>query len=920
MTSTKLKVRIVAILLVLATIFSMLPAMATMAMAAEGDKDAFGFLELKVTPIMGDGRELPGKSSSILANIMLDSKGNVIQAESVAKLRVEATYSTGGMVSPTEKVFLAVQENKPVQDPASVQGHISAVGQTVHFEIPVDQSKSSTIWYLSAKTDSGHTAAFACNIEQFSKATYGIRFKRIGMQIRGVDDTPIGKYDYIARRGALEASGGKAPNTTGIYRNEDSSQTGSPTTLGSYTGMNGATYSDCYFDVEIGSTVGGTGVVGVTNEEELYRWLGSVYMPAATGNGIDMSNKSTVTLKGPAYIECYDVGGAMKSKQYNMAYYTQSSTAADNPNSYVGWGNNAKRDFDALKYFELVIPTILIGTATVNYFDMDAPETPLHTQTVFTGQFRVPQSLAQFEEQMFYGADGLSAIMSNVYQNFLGGWDSLFRTNFDKYFEFYDMVQTMRIDPATGIVTSNGEVKDAESVSEAIQVRKSAMESLKQSKLLSPFLGFKSIHIPQTYFLPGIGDMEFQFGYGVDALSQNSYGISFVISGTKEAELVAMQNAASITLNLYYKTSGPTTYTVKVTNNGIVQDSLTRVYPGTAGQIIEEKDVDTSVVPPSMEIDRITPVPLPLVKDPTKNIIVIECSSDEVPYKVNYYLDNVLKESEDYAGATGTVISEAPIKGFPGYNYSHTDGLPLTLVDPGAIIRVYYTKAATAAPAATVNAKLYKDKNYSQGITVSKSGYGVYGYFWVDVSQYVNKTETMHWTVYGGCSPSGRSRTVDTYQNVSVTATATYNDAYRGNKGASPATVDMTFSHKVGNIWYFKFPVNSGSNLDLAKAYIPVGWKDNTNWKITFNAKVSYEEVSWSTGNSSTSCDGHARGCRASCPKDCARNHGYNYCRYTVHPLIGPAYNRKTDTTKSGSASLKINGSMYEDDFTGGKK
>lgn len=112
-------------------------------------------------------------------------------------------------------------------------------------------------------------------------------------------------------------------------------------------------------------------------------------------------------------------------------------------------------------------------------------------------------------------------------------------------------------------------------------------------------------------------------------------------------------------------------------------------------------------------------------------------------------------------------------------------------------------------------------------------------------------------------------------------------------------------THSKEKVWVFRFPQNSQSAQKYAKAYIPIGWKNNTNWTVSFTAKMTAQEYHWTTTSASTSCSGHVS------------LFGVWFHTYTIHPL--KEWYEDYSKTFTGSASIAVNGSMYEDDFTGGK-
>ena len=354
-------------------------------------------------------------------------------------------------------------------------------------------------------------------------------------------------------------------------------------------------------------------------------------------------------------------------------------------------------------------------------------------------------------------------------------------------------------------------------------------------------------------------------------------------------------------------------YTIKVRLNGEIVPELTTVKEGSIGDVIKKEDVDTSMVDPEWEIVDIENVPLEITEDPAHNIIIIDCKTDEgllADVTINYYLDGKYHSSENFSAEVGTTITKdnVPMKGFPGYELDHIDGCPLVVETEGNVINVYLK--SQGAPELSSMAKLYKDE-YRTQVTKMKSGYGVYGLFAVDIDEYVKARSYPSWSVPGSCSAISMPPTplaVKTYINIDVTATATFYQVstLKDNKTTGQKiTVPMKLHHKDGNTWYFCFPNNALSVDKLAKAYIPVAWKDGTDWTVQFDSKITWDEYWWRTGTA-TYKHGHE-------PKT---KNGKSWSHtVTYHPLFEGRKDGGTTTT--ASAAIRIIGNMYEDDFTG---
>lgn len=361
-----------------------------------------------------------------------------------------------------------------------------------------------------------------------------------------------------------------------------------------------------------------------------------------------------------------------------------------------------------------------------------------------------------------------------------------------------------------------------------------------------------------------------------------------------------------------------TKYTVKVVIDDVERPDLERTYDIEVGATITRDMVDTSIVPEGAIILDITPIPLVTQKDPAENIIVIVASTKQVTYKVFYYLDNVLKDSITLTGTKGETIGAVPINHYSGYVHQKTVGLPLTLVDSNGVVRVYYVKSISPM---TVQDKvvLFTDEYKTQVTNKTyKSGYGFWSYYYVDVPSWLGQAiiegrttaekDNPRWSVYGGCSASERSKVVDKYRNIQYTVTATWRDGLPlSNKSGTTVTRDMILekSKSTSTRLCFKLPANPNSNIHASKAYVPVAWSDGAQWKVTCNFKATYEEYEWYTTPQQSSCPGHVL------------LFVIYFHKYTILNLHEQYV--KKDINSTDYAAVTINGSMYEDDFTGGR-
>lgn len=926
--------RILAIILALVMALGMLPVNAEAEELPPGDLpvEEVGYLGLYVGNLLGGPGDYAGKynngqnlsvtqvdgipfSVSYLANVMLNKDGTVVPENSVCGLYINAKFiGMGGVEDTNRKVSVYTSIGKPTNNPVSKGTYLGSGNGNLIVGLPVDQTKEEIVYYIygvayNADGSIAKTTVMNVTIKQLYAAIHAIRYTRVGMQIRGIDGTPIGGRDYITTRG----DDPNAANTTGIHQNYLPGWT-------NYTSQfDGIEYAPCYHDVSLEDNGGNSqAAVGVSDEELLKIWD---YLEEWYYDYREVGD--TVTIQGPAYIKCYGKNGSDGKEQidyYNLAYYHKTDSGEGSPNSYASWGDSTKKDFVNLRYMELVIPVRAAGKVVVRYFDEDAPEREIQEETIiYTEQFQRAKNYDEFETAYFWQA---SAAFSSAYVNAFGGWTEIMKDDnvIENFNSFKEMATSLKFDPVTNkIVSSQGNRETLEKLEKVIQIRDEFIngdpsnplsgKGIRNDDLVNFIMAF------QTVVPPEIEGYEFDFGVGYDAMTACNWGNPIILRDTHSVDVVVTQEVSTAVVNLYYKGIGETTYTVKVRNNGVIDESYTREYEGVVGDIIEEQDVDTSIVPPDWTIKDIENVPLELVKDPEENIIIIDCESKEVIYTIMYYLDGVFAEQETVPAKIGDTITSPPYKGFPGYKLDRIDGTPLKIVDSTGIIRIYFVKMDPPA-GASVNAKLFKDE-YRTVITKSKSGYGVYGLFYVDVSEYVNAREYPSWSTNGGCSADWHNKTMKKYINIDVTATATYYEGLpitEANKNGKKVTIDLVkdTARSSETIWVFRFPPNSGSNKNLPKTYIPINWKDGTNWTINFKAVMTADEYHWKTTAQGTSCSGHDYTCG---DEDCGGHTWYH--NYTIYPLT--EWYEDYTKTFTGSASIMVRGSMYEDDFTGGR-
>lgn len=716
----------------------------------------------------------------------------------------------------------------------------------VQSRITIDQNmKDAIVYYIQAQLYDKElmrvidTKMLMVTVQITHKKQNSIGYHRIGMQVYSIDGVPFGPYDYTASEKE------RITNTKGIM-------TTGGTAL--YTAMDGHQYGNCYFDIEYTGD-GLQAGYGVTAESlaNAYSFIAKNYMTSNKAH-LDYTTGS-IELEGPAYVECQGLGS---TQRYNMAYYKPSQTTGIN--SYADWAEQSRyRDFIDYRKQSIVIPLKQTGGISVNYYDIDTGAQISAPTTITTDEFKdFDNSQDAFAEYV----SSVAAAYSPAYQAALKNCGiPLTDTNLVYASDFKKAAATWVFDKTTNKLVENPNSKVAE-IREIITQRENMINGegtgLMKNSATSPYFGAKKVG-PKA-----ISGYMFDCGYGYDALAALGYGSAMFVTGDnyKNATVVVNSKMRSAVVNLYYKAYGPTKYSVKLRINGTINEKYTKTYPGVIDQVIKESDVDKSIVPSDFVINRVENTPLTLVKDPTKNIIIIDVTAPMGAYKVEYYLNGKLKESVSHEARIGTVISSPPKKSYPGYTLSEITGAPLTIVDRKGVIRVYYIKVVEITSNSS-NVKLFKDA-YRTEIRTSKSGYGVYGLFYLNVAPYVNSSS---------------------YRNVRVqSATATWREGLpltKANKNGKTVTKNLVRNAKsTSTVWAYGFPQNTGSNKKLAKAYIPINWANKTYWTVSCRAVVTFD---------------HYHGKRM----------GW------VHE----------STTFTGSRSIYVNGNMYQDDFTGsGKK
>ena len=849
-------------------------------------KKDIGNLFLCARPTLGNSSPQGWQYASFFTWIMRTTGSEqLIPAESAKDIEVYGFFKTekNGISNDYEvRLKHSTREDKLGIAPISAKGDGSA-----KYHITIDQNmKDAVVYYIQAQLYDKDlkrvidTKMLTVTVQITHKKQNSVGYHRVGMQVYDIDGVPFGPYDYTASQTEY------VKNTKGIM-------TSGGTAL--YTAMDGKQYGNCYFDIEY-SSYGLEAGYGITSESlaNAYAFIAKNYM---TSNKAKLDRTTgSIKLEGPAYVECQGLGS---TQRYNMGYYKPSQTTGIN--SYADWAEQSRyRDFIDYRKQSILIPLKQTGSISVNYYDIDTGAQISAPTVITTDEFKdFDNSQDAFAEYV----SSVAAAYSPAYQAALKNCGITYTdTNLVSAADFKKAAATWVFDKTTNKLVENPDSK-VSGIREIITQRENMINGestgLMKNSATAPYFAAKKVG-PKA-----ISGYMFDCGFGYDALAALGYGSAMFVTGDnyKNATVVVNSKMRSAVVNLYYKAYGPTKYSVKLRINGTINEQYTKTYPGVIDQVVKESDVDKSIVPKGYIIYKVENTPLTLVKDPTKNVIIIDVTAPKGAYKVEYYLDGKLNDTAYVDADIGTVVSRPPLKGYDGYWLDKITGTPLTVVDKSGVIRVYYVKNNNK-PLATGSVKLFKDE-YRTELTSSKSGYGAYGLFYVDVSKYVNAISYPKWSEANGCSgPRNREKTEKTYTNIYVTATATWKEGLpltNANKNGKQVTVNMIKdSRSTSTVWVFRLPNNSGSAKKYAKAYIPINWKNKTNWTVTCKATIGFTHYYWKTTKAHYNC-GKSKG---------SHPHSYDYFPLTE-------WRQNETATISASKSVYVNGNMYEDDFTG---
>lgn len=295
------------------------------------DVDA-GFIKISVVA-NGSTYQKGPYNTSFISNIVINKDGSWSKDDSIYSYDIEAKWKgnqikvklpdgTDGLVQPVIRLWVAKDaEQAEFSDPYNkVAKKEQAPSVNVHLDNPKD-IKTNYVWYLYAEAMDPikgtilATDRMSIDVTTQYKKLSTIHYGTVGIQVRYLDKAyPLGPYDYYADLGK------QVPRTDG-ENNWFVKGDG-----GTYKGMDGYSYPDCYFDVDIRAEK--EAVNAINNMEEVMKRITLMQTKASeivqSGGHCGWKMKDDyIILSGPAYCE----GRARPNgdKVYNATLYRVES-------------------------------------------------------------------------------------------------------------------------------------------------------------------------------------------------------------------------------------------------------------------------------------------------------------------------------------------------------------------------------------------------------------------------------------------------------------------------------------------------------------------------------------------------------------------------------------------------------------------
>lgn len=373
------------------------------------DVDA-GFIKISVVANGSTYQKSP-YNTSFISNIVINKDGSWSKDDSIYSYDIDAKWKgnqikvklpdgTEGLVQPEIRLWVAKDEEQAKFN--DYENKIAKKEQSqsvnVHLDNPKD-IKTNYVWYLYADAVNPLTGEvlasdrMSIDVTTQYKKLSTIHYGTVGIQVRYLDKAyPLGPYDYYADWGKQVL---RTDGENNWFVNGDG---------GTYKGMDGYSYSDCYFDVDIRAEK--EAVNAINNMEEVMKRITLMQTKASeivqSGGKCGWKMKDDyIILSGPAY--CEGRAGKNGPKVYNMAFYEKKKdeNLEKHPtiNTYANWGANTRDSFyTQRRWVSVQVPALGKGIVTINYFDEDTGKKIKESDIRKTTDYRLPDNIFKFEQ------------------------------------------------------------------------------------------------------------------------------------------------------------------------------------------------------------------------------------------------------------------------------------------------------------------------------------------------------------------------------------------------------------------------------------------------------------------------------------------------------------------------------------------
>ena len=675
--------RVTSMLLTIALLLGLVPAMAMTALAAGDVSHPSGQLEIWLVPMDGNGKQTGTFSGSITASVLRskDDDTKLVLDKSTPKVKTFLVY-TDLLTNKTitdETIYWnfiqgSVDDNPQDNDDSLIwSGSRDGSNESSWYTFDLyEKYPADTTIFISANTADGrHFVSTSIDYRILNEAKSGIKYSCFGMQVRTINNEPLGKFVY--------GDGDKKFRTmenTGMFRNVGGS---------SYKGLDGRAdpvghmWDGSFFDIQTHEPDSKDGLAApghIINIDEVQGWLEKYYVPILKARGEPIP--ASITVSGPAYIVMYDdTTGTMKNVEYaNLEYYQPYEDNA--ANKYVSWGETTRKtDFVTLRNFSMIVPLrSSAGDVTINCWDSETREllhTEHHTMTKAYAPF---DTYENYVAKAYNGASSPWMILQSKIEERVSGTSarSLIDRVVDKWDELYALLHSYIRDMETGKLTDS-KIEGREALRELfeahqetlddIETRRAPVDSDVANAMAIQYFNFPSGEAGASNYVPELNGYLMDYGFASEALyPAEAYRGVPILKETPGMKVSVSQAVEHAQIDLYYIQEEALTYKIKIRLNGVIDESLTRIYPvkpledKTYPPIeIDDPSIGESkkLVPPEyfpfqiVQGEEEEPMPLlPDPKDPDHNVIIIDCINGNgytVKVRVNGAFRNDLERS-----------------------------------------------------------------------------------------------------------------------------------------------------------------------------------------------------------------------------------------------------------------------------------